>query len=305
MLTSLGDISNGKENVPDPVSAVPAKPPKATPKAKHEKSKSMKALQDFSAEPVVTNQAFDRLLVSDAPAESLPILTKNKQDDLQIPPTLRPKLVNMDATVKAAMLKSSQVMTTNPSTAVAAPSTPRTVRKARSIESIASPHAPLSTMGSDSQPRRGGLWGSAFAGKSTTDLHASDTSDKSYGRGASFDATQTLSRAHAPVIPVELVSSKSKEKVLGKGMTPVKFCSILASSSSTTLDVEVVKKLRLMLRNEAARYPCCFTGKPVLTPFSWTEDFLRSGGYSALLTRVNEILEVEWRLVPSYISFGT
>ena len=256
MVTSLGDISNGKENVPDPVPAVPAKPSKVTAlkdKAKHEKSKSMKALQDFSVEPVATNQAFDRLLVIEIPTEGILLLTKNEQDDLQIPPTLRPKLANMNATVKAAMLKSSQVMTVNPSTAATAPPTPRTVRKARSIESIASPHAPLSTMGSDSQPRRGGLWGSAFAGKSTTDLHALDSSDKSHGRGVSFDAAQTLSRAQAPVIPVELVSSKSKEKVLGKGMSPVKFCSILASASSTTLDVEVVKKLRLMLRNKAAR----------------------------------------------------
>ena len=72
MVTSLGDISNGKENVPDPVTTVPTKPSKATPqkdKARHEKSKSMKGLQDFSAEPVVTNQAFDKLLVSDIPSQ--------------------------------------------------------------------------------------------------------------------------------------------------------------------------------------------------------------------------------------------
>lgn len=250
MITSLGDISNGKENIPDPVSAVPAKPHKEKEKSKHEKSKSLKALQDPPVEPVVTNQAFDRLLVSDIPIESHRILTTSEQDDLQIPPTLRPKLANIDATVKAAMLKSSQAMTVNPTTAAAAPSTPRTVRKARSIESMTSP---LSTMESDSPPRRGGLWGSALAGKSTTNLHALDSSDRSHGRGASLDAAQTLSRAQAPVIPVELVSSKSKEKTFGKGMTPVKFCSILTSSSSTTLDVEVIKKLRVMLRNEAAR----------------------------------------------------
>lgn len=211
----------------------------------------------------------------------------------------------MDATVKAAMLKSSQILTTNQPTAAAAPSTPRTVRKARSIESMTSPHAPLSVMGTDSQPRRGGLWSSAFAGKSVTDLHVSERSDKSHGRGASLDATQTLSRAQAPVIPAELVPSKSKERALGKGFTPVKFCSILTSSSSTSLDVEVVKKLRLMLRNEAARYVYCFVCKPVLTHCSWTEEFLRSGGYSGLLTRLNEILEVEWRLVQSSIFLET
>jgi len=29
--------------------------------------------------------------------------------------------------------------------------------------------------------------------------------------------------------------------------------------------------------------------------YSWTEEFCRVGGYSALLTRLNEVLEVEWR----------
>ena len=29
--------------------------------------------------------------------------------------------------------------------------------------------------------------------------------------------------------------------------------------------------------------------------FSWSQQFLSLGGYSALLTRLNEILEVEWR----------
>ncbi len=28
---------------------------------------------------------------------------------------------------------------------------------------------------------------------------------------------------------------------------------------------------------------------------SWSQDFLKAGGYSALLTRLNELLEVEWR----------
>jgi hypothetical protein len=32
---------------------------------------------------------------------------------------------------------------------------------------------------------------------------------------------------------------------------------------------------------------------------SWSQDFLKLGGYAALLTRLNEILEVEWRYVPS------
>lgn len=29
--------------------------------------------------------------------------------------------------------------------------------------------------------------------------------------------------------------------------------------------------------------------------YSWSQDFFKAGGYSALLTRLNELLEVEWR----------
>lgn len=272
MVTNLGDISNGKENLPvEASSATQASKTLKAPqnKAKHEKSRSNKASQDAAVGPQAMHQAFDKLL-----------------DELQIPPTLRPKLTNMDTSVKAAMLKSSRVLTTNPplsATPAAQPSTPRTIRKARSIESIVSPsaHTPGSGLGHESQPRRGGLWKNALAGKSTTDLHASDGMDKTRDRGRSFDTSRTLSRSETPaVIPGDLTTNKSREKAFGKTITPVKFCSILFSTSSTALEVDVVKKLRLMLRNESA---------------AWTEDFLRAGGYSALLTRLNEILEIEWR----------
>ncbi|RXW23275.1 hypothetical protein EST38_g2577 [Candolleomyces aberdarensis] len=65
-----------------------------------------------------------------------------------------------------------------------------------------------------------------------------------------------------------------------KNLSPTRFCSILQGQSSLQMDVEDIKKLRLMLRNESA---------------SWTEEFCTLGGYSALLTRLNELLEVEWR----------
>lgn len=164
----------------------------------------------------------------------------------------------MDTSVKAAMLKSSRVVTANPpanTTPTAQPFAPRTVRKARSIESIVSPsaHTPVSGLGHESQPRRGGLWKNAIAGKSATDLHASDVMDKTHGRGRSFDTSRTLSRSETPaVIPGDLMTNKSRDKAFGKTITPVKFCSILFSTSSTALEVDAVKKLRLMLRNESA-----------------------------------------------------
>ncbi|KAG2146133.1 armadillo-type protein [Suillus bovinus] len=250
MVTSPGDPLSGKENLPDNNVATPplTKSGKGTHKgnSKQEKSKTVKGSQDLVVEPVVMNQAFDKLL-----------------DELQIPSTVRVKLVGMDATVKAAMLKSSHVITSNPTSG--SPSTPMTLRKARSSESMGSPFPP--SMSYDQMPTKGS-WISGLSGKSTTDLHA-PLDDQTFSR----DQT-------SPVIPGDLITSKSKEKSFVKSITPVKFCSILASTSSTQLEVEIVKKLRLLLRNESA---------------IWSEDFLKLGGYNALLTRLNEILEVEWR----------
>ncbi|KAG2364612.1 armadillo-type protein [Suillus spraguei] len=262
MITNLGDPLCGKENLPDNNAVTPAltKSGKGTHKGnpKQEKLKTIKVSQDLVVEPVVMNQAFDKLL-----------------DDLQIPSTVRVKLAGMDSTVKAAMLKSSHVITSNPTSG--SPSSPITLRKARSSESMGSPLPP--SMSYDQMPMKGS-WISGLSGKSTTDLHALDDK-RGHDRGLSFDATQTLSRGqNSPVIPGDLITSKSKEKLFVKSITPVKFCSILASTSSTQLDVEIVKKLRLLLRNESA---------------VWSEDFLKLGGYNALLTRLNEILEVEWR----------
>ena len=71
---------------------------------------------------------------------------------------------------------------------------------------------------------------------------------------------------------------------------------MLSETSSTQLEVEVVKKLRLLLRNETAKYvfTSCIYALELMVP-SWSEAFLRSGGYAALLTRLVEILEIEWR----------
>lgn len=211
-------------------------------------------------------------------------------DELQIPSTLRPKLVGMDDNVKAAMLKSSQTMALNTSH-VSTPSSPRanSLRRAHSIESITSLRL------NKSYPEHGPIDPPIrpFTGRQVSAHHVpsspkSTAPRKSGGhvRGLSFDPSNMFSRSQVN-LPTsgsasDLSFSKlSKEKpVSAKGISPSRFFSILSGRSSTQLDVEDIKKLRLLLRNETA---------------SWSQEFLALGGYSALLTRLNEILEVEWR----------
>ncbi|KIY43968.1 hypothetical protein FISHEDRAFT_52044 [Fistulina hepatica ATCC 64428] len=207
-------------------------------------------------------------------------------DDLQIPETLRPKLAGMDATVKAAMIKSSQTLAVRPKPSASPPSiiptTPSrgSLRRTRSTESLGSPMPPSQSMG-------------GFTSRQVSALH--EPSPYNHTRGKSFDTPRLFSRSQVSLFTnpnassAELLASmRSGKERSGKDKsiasiakeTPVKYLSVLQSTSSTQLDIESVKKLRLLLRNESA---------------SWSLEFLKIGGYQALMVRLNEILEVEWR----------
>ncbi|TBU33445.1 armadillo-type protein [Dichomitus squalens] len=210
-------------------------------KPKADKRKKMKGKAQPESE---APQDFDKLL-----------------DELQIPSTLRPKLATMDPTVKAAFLKSSHVLAQMKPAPT--PFTPRTLRRAQSSESVLS----------SPRPQKPTL--------EEYDLTESPIAPMALGtghsRGKSLDIRrQALDPRPAPVAPLKV----SKDKKKSVATTPEKYVKILLAESSTSMDIEVVKKLRLLLRNESA---------------SWTEAFLQHGGYDAILTRLNEILDVEWR----------
>lgn len=156
------------------------------------------------------------------------------QDELQIPPTLRPKLATMDPTVKAAFLKSSHVLAQMKP--APAPLTPRTLRRAHSSESVLS----------SPRPQKPSL--------EEYDLTDAPISPMALGtghsRGKSLDIRrQALDPKPAHVAPLKV----SKDKKKSAATTPEKYVKILLAESSTSMDIEVVKKLRLLLRNESAR----------------------------------------------------
>ena len=163
----------------------------------------------------------------------------------------------MDSTVKVAMLKSSQALTFN---SPSPPPTPRTLRKAHSSDSLASlrPQAPLMEHDFLRASHVGGyIPGSALCSQgsvSTAALNIPPYAASSHTRGVSADVFRTTSRTQAPpVVPSEFTSGKlAKDKALAKSISPARFCSILTGTSSTQLEIETVKKLRLLLRNESA-----------------------------------------------------
>ncbi|THH29930.1 hypothetical protein EUX98_g4256 [Antrodiella citrinella] len=260
MLTSLGDSDvNGKENYP----ALATTTNVPTAKSRNDKThKKIKGKEPQVVDDVYTEQAFDKLL-----------------DDLQIPPTLRPKLATMESSVKAAMLKSSKVLAVAKPTSP--PRSPRGLRKAYSSESLVSSprpqHMPL--MDDYDLFRAPQMSSHALDGTMATSSPPG-RSFATHSRGMSMDTRRDFTTQQKVVIP-STPPGKSKDKSTKNSTNaPARFCNILTSISSIQLEVETVKKLRLLLRNE---------------PASWTLEFVQKGGYSGLITRLNELLEIEWR----------
>ncbi|KAI9439764.1 armadillo-type protein [Lactarius indigo] len=242
-------VENGKENLP----TSPALHPEASQNGK------VAATAKSGKAPAAAQDKPKRKKGGDVPPHTAPIANTTDRefdrllDDLQIPSTLRPKLAGMEPSVKAAMLKSSQVIVPS-----AAPGTSRSLRRVQSGSSL-----------DIESPRKGAISdyypSPAQAVQSAAALQ--------HSRGVSVDVARPKSRTG-------FTDARDGKGAAQKTLSPVQFVSVLTGKSSLELEVDVVKKLRLLLRNEAA---------------SWSQDFLKAGGYSALLTRLNELLEVEWR----------
>ena len=149
----------------------------------------------------------------------------------------------MESSVKAAMLKSSKTIanTQQPQTTRG-----RALRKAHSIESLESPKPSKKSIQYDNLYHK-------TAGRSTVDSLADSVlaRPETRSRGKSIDVARPKSRAGNKSSDE---GSKAKDKKAGGSLTPSAFCTILDATPCATLEVEIVKKLRLHLRNEPTRY---------------------------------------------------
>ena len=150
----------------------------------------------------------------------------------------------MEPSVKAAMLKSSATLSRNTAPQhLPLPSSPHSLRKAHSSQSISSLSSPQKLHLDGDAPRsaggdtRGRPFFAVHARTSSLDTpRATTSSGTSHSDGHGHNQGK-----HAP---------KEKEK---SSVTAAKYCGLLTSTSTLQLEVETVKKLRLMLRNEPAR----------------------------------------------------
>lgn len=200
--------------------------------------------------------------------------------------------MGMESPVKAAMVRSSNVLTLS-----ASPQATRTLRRTRSTDSFDSPRKHLHAQ--DMNYNATSLSNVNFD-PMNPHMPASNSTQMfgSHSRHISLDMPQ------ASIQPLGGKKSgnkvnREKDKTGRKDGPPEKYCQLLATTSSTKIDVEIIKKLRLYLRNEAAGQVSALTASHIINfHVRWTEVFLAHGGYEALLSRLNELLEIEWRFGP-------
>ena len=158
----------------------------------------------------------------------------------------------MESSVKAAMLKSSHVLDTPPAPARGL----RRVQSGSSLNLESSPHkgADLVPDPHQHRPHRHPATppGAQIGSRDAT------TAAAQHSRGVSVDVVVSpqrpksrtgFSAAGAP--PDSGATSATAPR--GKVFSPVQFVSLLTGKSSLELEVDVVKKLVLLLRNESAR----------------------------------------------------
>ena len=156
----------------------------------------------------------------------------------------------MEPAVKAAMLKSSHVL--GPAATATAPATARGLRRVQSGSSInvelplkgaaaLDPNYHHTAKGATPPDAQGGHIGATATRTSPTAVH--------HSRGVSVD----VASPQRPKSRSGFTTSVGAADARGKVLSPLQFVSLLTGKSSLELEVDVVKKLRLLLRNEAAR----------------------------------------------------
>ena len=157
----------------------------------------------------------------------------------------------MEASVKAAMLKSSHVLDTPPAPARGL----RRVQSGSSISLESSPHKGADLV-PDPHQHRNHCHPATPPGAQVGSRDAT-TAAAQHSRGVSVDVVsprrpKSRTGFSASGAPPDL-GATSATAARGKVFSPVQFVSLLTGKSSLELEVDIVKKLVLLLRNEAAR----------------------------------------------------
>lgn len=201
---------------------------------------------------------------------------------MQIPDAVRRKMATLDHPVKAAMLKSSFSATLSSHSFLAA---------ALQLSDSPSMDATGATLSNPARRTKRSKSGSDLRGLNILGLGRARTSPPTSAvEGAAedwfmVDASPALERPSRRVTHAKSFSiASASPAAVGEEHGPAWWALRLKSQTYGDLVAGEVKKLRVSLRTQAP---------------SWTAEFVVYGGYGAMLRRLKELLEVEWRCARS------
>lgn len=76
---------------------------------------------------------------------------------------------------------------------------------------------------------------------------------------------------------------------------PAVFVHFLSTHRAVDMDVDRVKTLRMLLRHESTQYVWMLFEHRLM--FRWVQQFVYADGYKAILSTLQQLLDVEWRYV--------
>lgn len=195
---------------------------------------------------------------------------------MQVPATLMHKLMTLDAKVKESMLKGQATLNLASLSAVSN-------GKARSAipDKFMRSKSSVNLQGSADEEFEKRL---PFASQSRS--ASGESSSSAETTGGPFSSTNRNGIGmHSNPSSTSLVSMRSRSASFSKDsgvgvMTASYYATMLKATDSSRLEVAKVKKMRAVLSSESP---------------AWLGEFFEEGGYDAMLFRLRELLEMEWR----------
>ncbi|PWN34828.1 uncharacterized protein FA14DRAFT_132626 [Meira miltonrushii] len=198
-------------------------------------------------------------------------------NEMQVPATLMHKLMTLDAKVKESMLK-GQATLNLASLSAASNGKARNAIPDKFMRSKSSVN--LQASADEEFERR-----LPFSNQSRSASGESSSSAGTTGAPFSSSGARNGIGMHNNPSSTSLVSMRSRSASFSKDssagiMTAPYYATMLKATDSSRLEVAKVKKMRAVLSSESP---------------AWLGEFFEEGGYSAMLFRLRELLEMEWR----------
>lgn len=231
---------------------------------------------------------------------------------MEVPATLRAKLLAMDPKVKESMVKGKETLSlASLHAATGSGGSGRKSSKSRPAISDRLKKSKSSTNLNDETteedqsdlmpppPRKTSFFGGGPASRQTSGSSQTSQSSPTEGcdpkkkRSSSDKMTATSNQNHGSSVFLPLggasrsrassFSSAHSAAAGGGGpntMTATAYATMLKTTAASHLDVAKLKRMRAVLSSESP---------------SWMAEFIEQGGYAAMLARLQELVDMEWR----------